>query len=74
MSKNTDIYKMDLHDDVTLWGTADVVRVPGGWIYRFDTEAEGGWRQSCVFVPYSDEFNPHEIPPPPEVSAPELRT
>ena len=55
---NQDVYEMKLHDEIEIWSGAFAIRVPGGWLYRFDQEAEGGlWRQSCAFVPYSDEFS-----------------
>lgn len=49
-----DIYKLLLHEERS-FSDVRIMRVPGGWIYRFwdiqnDCDGQG------VFVPYSDEF------------------
>jgi len=46
------LYNMDLHEDIELWQGCRVIRVPGGWLYRFDNEqADGHWTTSTAFVP-----------------------
>lgn len=51
------IYEMDLHDEIQLWQGFYVVRVPGGWIYRNDTEQVGGhYASATTFVPFNTEF------------------
>lgn len=53
---NKDIYNMELHDVITLdfdkntWNI--VVRVAGGWIYRFRNPQSS----SAVFVPFDNQF------------------
>jgi len=43
-----EMYQMKLHEVITLRGGIDVIRVVGGWIYRFDiSESESKF----VFVP-----------------------
>ncbi len=51
--ENTDIYHMNLHDEIKLDKYTFVKRVPGGWIYLFQ-EDSNIWNR--VFVPLSDEF------------------
>jgi hypothetical protein len=43
------LYNLELHNTTfaTYW---EVMRVPGGWIYSCAAY--------CIFVPYSDDFNP----------------
>ncbi len=56
--EDEELYSMKLHDEKELWSNLYVMRVPGGWIYRQDTEQAGGhWMTSATFVPFSDEFN-----------------
>ena len=49
------LLNMELHEDVEISGSLNVVRVPGGWIYKFfdekDTRDERPTFQSAVFVP-----------------------
>ena len=64
------LYQMELHEVVHL-DTKDpptmVVRVPGGWVYRFyqgfeepHLEARDGWNTNylvdSIFVPFDNEF------------------
>jgi hypothetical protein len=54
MSKE-DLYNMDLHEETELWRGCCVMRVPGGWLYRFENEQAGGhWTTSTAFVPNDD--------------------
>lgn len=48
---------MKLHDVMTL-KYLKVMRVPGGWLYRYD-----GPSQSTVFVPFDNEFQQRENEP-----------
>lgn len=61
------IYTIKLHEVLNSSGTLDyqIVRVPGGWIYRFSqvnqvTMPDGKWSENylcdSVFVPYNNEF------------------
>lgn len=52
---------MELHEDIEISGYLNVIKVPGGWIYRFFNEKEGLNEQpdfqSAVFVPnLNDSF------------------
>ena len=58
----SDIYKMKLHDEITIDTYNQVQRVPGGWIYKTECKcAEDGWMISSVFVPYNVEFKDTEL-------------
>lgn len=63
------MHEMKLHEVVTPdTGRLDtqVVRVPGGWVYRFFTQyfperdpegrGQANYRSESVFVPYNNEF------------------
>ena len=51
------IFTMNLHDELELWHGLEVLRVPGGWVYKSWTEnATGGIDMSTTFVPYHTEF------------------
>lgn len=47
-----EIYNLKLHEETSINDT-NIIRVPGGWIYRYDLGS--GYIQN-TFVPYSDEF------------------
>lgn len=52
-----DMYAMKLNDEISLDRYNDILRVPGGWIYKHSTEGQNGaWTTNCVFVPHNDEF------------------
>jgi hypothetical protein len=54
---NDDIYQMKLHDVVNQNNTYyyfEIIRVPGGWVYRIQEKITG--KESMVFVPYNNEF------------------
>lgn len=51
-----EIYGFKMHEGKMYKGFT-VLRVPGGWIYRFGIISEGPL--STVFVPYSNEFKPY---------------
>jgi len=55
MSKN--LYDMKLHEAIELDSRIghSVMRVPGGWIYKF--------AESRIFVPFNNEFE-EEVPDP----------
>jgi len=67
MNKKNPIYSMKLHeqrDPGFTHGTL-IIRVPGGWIYRFwederNSGGDGQWsenyRINSVFVPFHNEF------------------
>lgn len=54
MDQVSEIYKMKLHESITI-NDIQITKVPGGWIYRFYTTPfnRPGISESCVFVPYS---------------------
>ena len=48
------LLNMELHEDIEISGSLNVVKVPGGWIYKFFHESETDEQptfQSAVFVP-----------------------
>ena len=56
----TDIHKMKLHDKFYLCPDTTIIRVPGGWIYKFiqqNTHYQTSLINS-VFVPFNAEFKP----------------
>ncbi len=58
----SEIHNMKLHDVITIDAhNTRVLRVPGGWIYRFweyVVHASPEYRVNSVFVPYNKEFDP----------------
>jgi hypothetical protein len=55
----SNIHSLGLHDQVSLDHQYRVVRVPGGWIYYYDSEQIGGHCQATsTFVPFNNEFMP----------------
>jgi len=61
------IYEMKLGEVLAPGGELDyqIVRVPGGWIYRFsqinqEVQSDGTWSENyfcdSVFVPFDNEF------------------
>lgn len=54
------IYKMDLHDVLTMSQHAtQIMRVPGGWIYMSHSEnGAGGYDMTSCFVAFNNEFQP----------------
>lgn len=57
MDQVSEIYKMKLHESITI-NDIQITKVPGGWIYRFYTTPfnRPGISESCVFVPYSSGY------------------
>jgi hypothetical protein len=53
--KEKDIYKLQLHDMITA-PEFTILRVPGGWIYRFWDFVTKELSPVGVFVPFDDEF------------------
>lgn len=51
-----DIYKMKLHDEASIPYIAHVLRVPGGWIYRFWDCDKYDVEKITTFVPFNNEF------------------
>jgi hypothetical protein len=50
------MYDMGLNDTIGTYN-GEITRVPGGWIYRTDSEnGAGGYDVTSCFVPWSDEF------------------
>lgn len=49
----SEIYAMELHDEIEITPMLDVIRVPGGWIYVFYTAEDD---LSHIFVPFNNEF------------------
>jgi hypothetical protein len=61
---DNEIYKMKLHQTISVGDDHQVLRVPGGWIYTFiqlnqvlgpDNQWTEEYAPSSVFVPYSNE-------------------
>jgi hypothetical protein len=56
----TNIYNMNIHEQLILDKRNTVARVPGGWIYKAFSgqEANQDFLRpiGCCFVPYSEEF------------------
>jgi hypothetical protein len=58
------VLQNSLHASMTSGGNTTVIRVPGGWIYRFVISKSGGLDKaggnaialSSTFVPYHEEF------------------
>jgi len=67
------IYEMKLHEKILRNdednGDYEVIRVPGGWIYRHfswmaienQEYANHNWIGDSVFVPFNDEFQEQDI-------------
>lgn len=54
---DTDIYGMRLHVSKDISPYINVIRVPGGWIYRvLEPTLTGKAAVSATFVPWSDEW------------------
>lgn len=55
-----EIYKMKLHERLTPSGPErlTIIRVPGGWIYRFHqlNNEVGNLMSDSVFVPFNNGF------------------
>lgn len=49
------IYNLKLHEEFQADGYL-VVRVPGGWIYRFWDYKKKDYYPNATFVPYSEEY------------------
>lgn len=57
----TDIYNMKFHQKEKISPHTEVLRVPGGWIYKFYqpyniTDDKCDYRISTAFVPWNNEF------------------
>jgi len=51
------IYDMQLHDEIKIEKNVYVLRVAGGWIYRYEaSDGVDGWNIETQFVPYDNEF------------------
>jgi len=57
MAKEKNIYDLKLNEQIKIEvgkGSAEVTRIPGGWVYAFDYP---GYRSSpIVFIPFNDEY------------------
>lgn len=54
---SNELYDMKLNDELAMDKYCDVLRVPGGWIYKQVTECgSGGYTCSMCFVPFDNEF------------------
>lgn len=49
------LLSLELHEEIEISGSLNIIKVPGGWIYKFfdekDTRDERPTFQSAVFVP-----------------------
>jgi hypothetical protein len=60
---NKELYSMALHDELSINNVTDVIRVPGGWIYRVITGNDNlGYPVSICFVPYDNGFDTRKFP------------
>ena len=54
------IYEMELHDKFMLDDKTQIIRVPGGWIYKSFQADESflyiNYSINSVFVPFNNEF------------------
>jgi len=50
------LYEMGLHSDYNLDDRTNVLRVPGGWVYRWNRSTGA----ATTFVPFDNEFHPGE--------------
>ena len=52
-----EIYKLELHD---IWQNngLEVIRVPGGFLYRYWDYQKQDYYEHVTFVPYDNEFDP----------------
>lgn len=57
--KTTDIYKMELHDNMEVAQGISVVRVHGGWIYmiKVSVDHKGNSTFETEFVPFDGNLN-----------------
>ncbi len=63
-SQNQKIYDLELHESIWIDAIdADVIRVEGGWIYKYYKSEYKEASNRCVdyaaqivFIPYNDEF------------------
>lgn len=54
---NNRLYEMNEGEVIGIGLDADVLRVPGGWIYTKHSESgAGGYSISSCFVPWHNEF------------------
>ena len=54
---DNELYEMKLHEEISIYSGLNVMRVPGGWIYKsFNEQVGGAWSESSVFVPFDNEF------------------
>jgi len=52
--KEKTIHDLKLHERIQISCGLCIMRVPGGWIYKYCVHSYG---ISCVFVPWSSEFS-----------------
>lgn len=55
------ILNLELHEEIVVTGSLNIIKVPGGWVYKFfdekDTSDERPTFQSAVFIPnLNDSF------------------
>ncbi len=51
------LYDMKCHEVISIDTPTQVMRVPGGWLYRFGLEnGTGGYDMTQTFVPFNSEF------------------
>ena len=64
MSEIKDLYSMKLHEKIVM-EDMEIIKVPGGWIYRFNCHPEyrDGISESSVFVPFTISTNDYMIGP-----------
>lgn len=50
------IYDLELHECMTIPDNAEVMRVPGGWLYRYWDDISREYFGNSTFVPFNNEF------------------
>jgi hypothetical protein len=56
------MYEMELHEEYCCNGDLRIVRVPGGWLYRFWNYKNQSDLPGGVFVPFHGEFEKDDNP------------
>lgn len=64
MSQNQDkvktIYDLEFHGIINIGNYTEVMRVPGGWLYKM-YDSQTGFDAIITFVPYNEEFKRDKI-------------
>jgi len=61
--KAEDIYKLKLHESLSIPPELEITRVFGGWIYRYWNYESENYYPNGVFVPFNNEFTKEQTMP-----------